>query len=211
MDMQSKGRSNRKPDEAAAGGAPELSPEIKRLRLKLLTGLRHLGFVEAISALKAKLGGEEKEMMRLGNLAAQTWIARQRLAALTNPAMPQTLDAALGALMPAPKPVTASSPAAKLDLLRKAAKVGHSETSMPESVGGAGVQWRRLRIREETELNGMRFFAGTPVQVNLEDATRLIESGKAEVAEDAPEADTAAPTGAPAANPKPARKSKAKS
>lgn len=211
MDMQSRGRSNRKPDEAAAGGAPELSPEIKRLRLKLLTSLRHLGFVEAISALKAKLGSEEKEMMRLGNLAAQTWIARQRLAALTNPAMPQTLEGALAQLLPAPKPGAASSPAAKLDLLRKAAKGSVSETTSGEDAKSDAQPWRRLRIREETELNGMRFFAGTPVQVNLEDAQRLLESGKAEVAEDAPEGDAAAPTGAPATNPKPARKGKAKS
>jgi hypothetical protein len=210
MDMQSRGRSNRKPDDTAPGGVPELSPEIKRLRLKMLTGLRHMGFVEAITALKAKLGSEEKEMMRLGNLAAQTWIARQRLAALTNPAHPQTLDGALAVLIPAPKPGGASSPSAKLDLLRKAAKGSGSETSSGENRSGEDRPWRRLRIREETELNGMRFFAGTPVQVNLEDAARLLESGKAELADDPPEGDPAATTGTPATTAKPARKGKAK-
>jgi hypothetical protein len=87
MDTQSRVRSNRKPGDTAPGGAPELSPEIKRLRLKMLTGLRHMGFVEAIKALKAKLGSEEKEMMRLGNLAARLPLStrRRKRAALRAP------------------------------------------------------------------------------------------------------------------------------
>ena len=43
--------------------------------------------------------------------------------------------------------------------------------------------WTKLRILEETEVNGMRFFAGTTIQVHADDARKLIEAKSAELAE----------------------------
>ena len=48
--------------------------------------------------------------------------------------------------------------------------------------------WTKLRILEETEVNGMRFFAGTTIQVHADDARKLIEAKSAELAEPIEEA-----------------------
>ena len=53
-----------------------------------------------------------------------------------------------------------------------------------EEVGG----WTKLRILAETELNGMRLFEGTTIQVRGEDARKLIEMKSAETVEDSEEA-----------------------
>ena len=44
-----------------------------------------------------------------------------------------------------------------------------------------GESWTKVRILEETEVNGMRFFAGTTIQVHEEDARKLIEAKSAEL------------------------------
>ena len=44
---------------------------------------------------------------------------------------------------------------------------------------------------EEAEMNGMRFFEGIVVDVRKEDATKLVESGQAQIVAEQPEEDTA--------------------
>jgi hypothetical protein len=41
--------------------------------------------------------------------------------------------------------------------------------------------WTKLRILQETEVNGMRFFAGTTIQVHDDDAQKLIAANSAEL------------------------------
>ena len=44
-------------------------------------------------------------------------------------------------------------------------------------------QWKRLRIIEDCEVNGVRFPAGIQIDVKLFDAERLLEAGQAEIIE----------------------------
>mgnify|MGYP001288812899 CR=1 FL=1 len=44
-------------------------------------------------------------------------------------------------------------------------------------------QWKRLRIIEDCEVNGVRFPAGIQIDVKLIDAERLLEAGQAEIIE----------------------------
>ena len=45
------------------------------------------------------------------------------------------------------------------------------------------IQWKRLRIIEDCEVNGVRFPAGIQIDVKLIDAERLLEAGQAEIIE----------------------------
>ena len=44
-------------------------------------------------------------------------------------------------------------------------------------------EWIKLRILAETEVNGMRFFEGSTIEVRNEDAHKLIAAKSAEAAE----------------------------
>ena len=63
---------------------PRMSEEMESLRARFLGAVEHLSISEALAMLKSRLATEKKEMMRLGNLAAQTWLVRQRLVAVHN-------------------------------------------------------------------------------------------------------------------------------
>lgn len=45
------------------------------------------------------------------------------------------------------------------------------------------MEWKRLRIIEDCEVNGVRFPAGIQIDVKLIDAERLLEAGQAEIIE----------------------------
>ena len=49
--------------------------------------------------------------------------------------------------------------------------------------GAKGSEWRRLRMTDAGEVNGVRFPPGIIIDVNLSDADKLIKSGKAEFVE----------------------------
>ena len=59
------------------------------------------------------------------------------------------------------------------------------EESSSEQSGES--DWIRVRMLEEAEMNGMRFFEGIVVDVRKEDATKLVESGQAQIVAEQPE------------------------
>lgn len=168
---------------------PPMSPEMEALRARFLGAVEHLTIPEAVGMLKSRLATETKEMMRLGNLAAQTWLVRQRLVAIRK-----------GLEVGSVAEILRGTP-------RKAARATAADGSAAPEDGAPQPQqidpasWVRVRIVSEAEVNGMRFFGGTALDVKGADAERLIAAGTAELmVETAPAPETpAAPAAAPAA------------
>jgi len=172
---------------------PPMSPEMEALRTRFLGAVEHLSIPEALAMLKSRLVSETKEMMRLGNLAAQTWLVRQRLVAIRKGfEVGSVAEILKGTPRKAARPPAADGSATPED-----------EAPQPQPIDPAS--WVRVRIVSEAEVNGMRFFGGTALDVKGADAERLIAAGTAELmietapapAPEAPEA-PAAPAAAPA-------------
>ena len=151
---------------------PKLSAPLTAVRRQFLNKVKALTSEEAIITLREDLTHETSELARLGNLAAQSWIVRQRLIALqqqtgTLEAPPE--EAAEGEAPPV------SAEAESADAPNDAPPEAAAPEPEPVAEG-----WRKLRINNETEVNGMIFFAGSTIQVQAEDAQKLVESGHAE-------------------------------
>lgn len=161
--------------DATPPSVPELSSAMKRLRLKILKSVKPHKLDEAFGSLRSQLSTEKNETSRLGSLAAQTWLIRQRLQHLALEQLP-TVEECLDALEPKPN---------KLALLKK---VKPEEAPTAEvSAKAESLNWEKVKILEETVVNGMRFFKDFVIEVNAEDAKKLVDAKKAEiVSQDAP-------------------------
>jgi len=97
--------------------------------------------------------------------------------------------------------VSASSRSARGSRSAAAAADGAaaSEGEAPQPQPIDPLSWVRVRIVSEAEVNGMRFFGGTALDVKGADAERLIAAGTAELLVETAPATTAAPTPEPAA------------
>lgn len=166
---------------------PPMSPEMEALRARFLGAVEHLTITEALAMLKSRLATETKEMMRLGNLAAQTWLVRQRLVAIRKGLeIGSVAEILKGTPRKAPRAAAADGAAAP-----------EGEAPQPQPIDP--LSWVRVRIVSEAEVNGMRFFGGTALDVKGADAERLIAAGTAELLVETAPATTAAPTPEPAA------------
>ena len=154
--------------QATAAQVPQLSAAMKRLRLKYLKSVKELPLDEALETLRAQLSKEDTENGRLGSLAAQTWIIRQRFGHLGNETLP-VIEDCLTKLEPKRKNIS--------DLKKLAAKSEPAEESVKDTETES---WKKVKILEETVVNGMRFFADFIVEVNGQDADKLVEAKKAE-------------------------------
>jgi len=167
---------------------PPMSPEMEALRARFLGAVEHLTIPEALAMLKSRLATETKEMMRLGNLAAQTWLVRQRLVAIRKGLeVGNVAEILKGTARKAPRAAPAADGAAPPE----------GEAPQPQPIDPES--WVRVRIVAEAEVNGMRFFGGTALDVRGADAERLIAAGTAELLVETAPATTAAPTPEPAA------------
>lgn len=154
---------------------PRLSAPLTAMRRQFLNAVKSLPAEDAMETLRKGLAQETSELARLGNLAAQSWIVRQRLTALQE----QT-----GTLVRALREDAAAEPASPPAEGQAATPepVAQTPTDTPiEPQPAAPEGWRKLRITNETEVNGMIFFAGSTIQVQEDDAEKLVASGHAEV------------------------------
>lgn len=156
---------------------PRLSAPLTKLRKQWLTSVKDLDPQAALAVLRTRLQSETDGAVRLGNMAAQSWLVRQRLIVLQAtlhggplPTVSEVGEASAAAPKnPAPAP-EAKPPVPEVPEVHEAA-----DSAAPQSE-----DWTKLRILAETEVNGMRFFAGTTIQVHEEDARKLIEAKSAE-------------------------------
>jgi hypothetical protein len=150
---------------------------MKRLRLKFLKSVKSESLDQALETLRLNLTKEKDETARLGSLAAQTWLIRQRLLSIASDDVPQVADC-LEVLEPA---------RSKLNFVPKTPT--QEQTDATDVANASADQaWETVKILEETVVNGMRFFKDFVVKVNAEDAQKLVHAKKAEiVTEDAAE------------------------
>ena len=143
------------------GSSITLDPEIISLRNKYLKALEGKSFDDMNSLIQKQLETEDEDIKRLSLLAARIYILRLRTLELRNE---PTEDA-----MPWSKVEDNSEVNAKKDT----EKVG--EETVKEND-----EWRRLRMIEAGEVNGVRFPPGIIIDVNSVDGQKLVESKKAE-------------------------------
>ena len=143
------------------GSSITLDPEIISMRNKYLKALEGKSFDDMNSLIQKQLETEDEDIKRLSLLAARIYILRLRTLELRNE---PTEDA-----MPWSKVEDNSEVNAKKDT----EKVG--EETVKEND-----EWRRLRMIEAGEVNGVRFPPGIIIDVNSVDGQKLVESKKAE-------------------------------
>ena len=143
------------------GSSITLDPEIISLRNKYLKALEGKSFDDMNSLIQKQLETEDEDIKRLSLLAARIYILRLRTLELRNE---PTEDA-----MPWSKVEDNSEVNAKKDT----EKVGEETASEND-------EWRRLRMIEAGEVNGVRFPPGIIIDVNSVDGQKLVESKKAE-------------------------------
>ena len=170
---------------AQAAIMPRLSAPLSKLRKQWLSSVGDLDPQAALAVLRQRLQSETDGAVRLANMAAQSWIIRQRLIGL------QTM------LHGAPNAIaqeTAASDTIKLmDETSPADQPEAPDTTEPAAPAG-GPGWTKLRILAETEVHGMRFFEGSTIEVREDDARKLIEAKSAEPVEPMPDAAPAKPS-----------------
>ena len=143
------------------GSSITLDPEIISIRNKYLKALEGKSFDDMNLLIQKQLETEDEDIKRLSLLAARIYILRLRTLELRNE---PTEDA-----MPWSKVEDNSEVNAKKDT----EKVGEETASEND-------EWRRLRMIEAGEVNGVRFPPGIIIDVNSIDGQKLVESKKAE-------------------------------
>ena len=141
-----------------------LDPIILLARDELLEKYSDKSFEEQITFYKAVIEGEKDSVTRLSAMAARVYILRKRLAMLAGNLMEDQLD-------------DLSTKQEGFDIDRSLNQA--SDTQEPERLGN-DKSWMRLRIKDSSEVNGVRFPAGVVIDVKREDGEKLIESGKAD-------------------------------
>lgn len=162
---------------------PRLSAPLSKLRKQWLNSVVKLDPQAALAVLRERLRGETDGAVRLGNMAAQSWIIRQRLIGLQTVLHVSPLVAEDNPPVPTSEDDAATTGDASSE--EQADPADTAEAKAPDAEADA---WTKLRILAETEVNGMLFFEGSTIQVREEDARKLIEAKSAEPVEDTADA-----------------------
>ena len=149
------------PNSGGPGSSIELSPMTIAVRDKVIEKFVDQPLDEMNESVKQLLSREEDEQKRLGILAARVYILRQRISKIAEGG---------------PDRVVSSAEPKASDLMPSNGEVADEETGTSE--------WKRLRILEDCEVNGVRFPKTVIIDVKSADAERLVESGKAELIEE---------------------------
>ena len=143
------------------GSSITLDPEIVSMRDRYLKALEGKPFDEMNLLIQKQLETEGEDIKRLSLLAARVYILRLRTLELR--------DEPTEHAMPWSKAPEENN---NKDKKTEAAQAQNSENKDNE--------WRRLRMIEAGEVNGVRFPPGIIIDVNATDGEKLVESKKAE-------------------------------
>ena len=132
------------------GSSITLDPEIISIRDRYLKALEGKPFDEMNLLIQKQLETESMDLKRISLLAARVYILRLRTLELRNE---PTENA-----MPWSKPVDVSKDEQKID-----------DQKNTEEVEKTDNEWRRLRMIEAGEVNGVRFPPGIIIDVNSVD------------------------------------------
>jgi len=153
-------------NSAGPGSSTPLAPQTIKVRDAVIAKCDDQSLDEMNEFVKGLLDRETDELKRLGILAARVYILRQRIMALMESGALKTSDKKLDFIDPAPVPAD--------DDIDGFADL---EDDLNDT------SWMRVRIIENCEVNGVRFPSGVVIDVHTDDATKLIEYGKAELQE----------------------------
>ena len=154
------------------GSPTELSPVTIAVRDKVIEKFQHEPLDQMNESVKKLLSQETDEQKRLGVLAARVYILRQRIAMLSS----QEPERVVSTSSPSPE------------------NIGAAENADQDAGDEVPREWTRLKILEDCEVNGVRFPKTVIIDVKAEDAQRLIDSGNAELIEEQPQSEAAAPS-----------------
>ena len=143
------------------GSSITLDPEIISIRDRYLKALEGKPFDEMNLLIQKQLESESEDLKRISLLAARVYILRLRTLELRNE---PTENA-----MPWSKPDDVSKGEQKIEDQKNTEEAEKTEN-----------EWRRLRMIEAGEVNGVRFPPGIIIDVNSVDGEKLVESKKAE-------------------------------
>ena len=143
------------------GSSITLDPEIISMRNKYLKALEGKSFDDMNSLIQKQLETEDEDIKRLSLLAARVYILRLRTLELRNE--------------PTENAMPWSKTENKIEVDTK-----KTEEKVDEGAETVSDEWRRLRMIEAGEVNGVRFPPGIIIDVNSVDGQKLVESKKAE-------------------------------
>ena len=146
------------------GSSITLDPEIVSLRNKYLKALDGKPFDEMNLLIQKQLETEEDDLKRLSLLAARVYILRLRTLELRN------------------EPTEHAMPWSDNQASKGSKNKEEGDTALEEPQN-KGDDWRRLRMIEAGEVNGVRFPPGIIIDVNKDDGEKLVASNKAEFVE----------------------------
>jgi len=143
------------------GSSITLDPEIISIRNRYLKALEGKPFDEMNLLIQKQLETESEDLKRLSLLAARVYILRLRTLELRD------------------EPTEHAMPWSKPEKNTKAEEKDSNETNA-EDAKKTDDEWRRLRMIEAGEVNGVRFPPGIIIDVNSVDGQKLVDSKKAE-------------------------------
>ena len=143
------------------GSSITLDPEIISMRNKYLKALEGKSFDDMNSLIQKQLETEDEDIKRLSLLAARVYILRLRTLELRDEPTENAM------------PWSKTEDKTEVDIEKAEEKVNEVAETVSD-------EWRRLRMIEAGEVNGVRFPPGIIIDVNSVDGQKLVESNKAE-------------------------------
>ena len=143
------------------GSSITLDPEIVSMRDRYLKALEGKPFDEMNLLIQKQLETEGEDIKRLSLLAARVYILRLRTLELRD------------------EPTEHAMPWSKAPEENNN-KDKNAEGTQAQNSENKDNEWRRLRMIEAGEVNGVRFPPGIIIDVNATDGEKLVESKKAE-------------------------------
>ena len=137
-----------------------LSPEVRRIRNSIIKKFAHEPLDIMAKFVKDVVENEKDTVKRLGAMAARVEILRMRISQISNDSKESNFD----------------------DITEE---ITEDEDNLSQNLNDIVItspnlsDWVRLRIIENSEINGVRFPTGVVIDVSQEDGDRLLESGKA--------------------------------
>ena len=147
------------------GSSISLAPETVRIRDALIEKFSGAPLDDMTNFMTMALSNETDELRRLGILAARIYLLRHRVANLIEFNRNPSLNS-----LPRLDTTTINQNLTP-----------ESEPTISEDVDASAEtgQWSRIQMTEPGEVNGVRFLPGTIIDVQTQDADKLISSGKA--------------------------------
>ena len=151
------------------GSSIALSPTSIRVRDAIIEKFIDKSLDELNIFLTSALDTERDESKRIGILAARVYILRTRISKI--------IEFNQNAMIPSIDNITPNELVNKLQHL--------DEPSMSDEPSAENInhleEWNELLTLEDGEINGVRIPRGVAITVGRDDASRLIETGKAEL------------------------------